>query len=80
MLDRLYTNKCAVSNVLADRTITKLTMVKKMEIVECDWINIETLDTLLKPLQIITTVLSSEKHSPVSMVRDHLCSNLLKNI
>jgi len=44
-------------------------MAKKLEIVECDWMTIETLVTLLKPLQIITTVLSSEKHSPLSMVR-----------
>lgn len=69
MLNRLYTNRCAISNVLADRTITKSAMAKKFEIVESDWMNIETLVTLLKPLQIITTVLSSEKHSPVSMVR-----------
>lgn len=69
MLDRLYANRCAVSNVLADRTVTKSAIAKKLEIVECDWMNIETLVTLLKPLQIITTVLSSEKHSPVSMVR-----------
>jgi len=58
-----------ISNVLADRTVTKSAMAKKFEIVEGDWMNIETLVTLLKPLQIITTVLSSEKHSPVSMVR-----------
>lgn len=69
MLDRLYTHRCAISNVLADRIVTKSAMAKKLEIVECDWMNIETLVTLLKPLQIITTVLSSEKHSPVSMVR-----------
>lgn len=69
VIDRLYSNRFAVSNVLADRTVTKSAMAKQLEIVECDWMNIETLVTLLKPLQIITTVLSSEKHSPVSMVR-----------
>lgn len=69
MLDRLYINRCAVSNVLADRTVTKSAMAKILEKVEFDWMNIETLVTSLKPSQIIMTVPSSEKHSPVSIVR-----------
>jgi len=80
MMDCLYTNRCAVSNVLADRTVTKLVMAKKMEIVECDWMNIEMLITLLKPLQIITTILSSEKHSPVSMVRTLMFKLIVKHL
>jgi len=68
MLNRLYTNRCAISNVLVDRTVTKSAMAEQFEIVG-DWMNIETLVTLLKPLQIITTVFSSEKHSLISMVR-----------
>jgi len=78
MLDRFYANRCAISNVLADRKLTKSAMAKKLEMVECDWMNIETLVTLLKPLQIITTVLSSEKYSPVSMVRP-LIFKLIEN-
>lgn len=54
-------NRCDISNVLANRTITNIQpWQKKIEIVKFDWAKIKTLVTLLKPLQIITTVFSGE--------------------
>lgn len=49
-VDRLYTNRCAVTNVLADCSITNVAIAKKLEISECDCTKMETLVTLLKPL------------------------------
>ena len=36
--------------------------------------------SLLKPLQVITTILSNEKHSPVSMVRPLLVKLIEKHL
>jgi len=56
MLDRLYANRCAVTNVLADRNTTNITIAKKLEITESDWKKMETLVTLLNQLQVVTIV------------------------
>jgi len=47
MLDRLYTNRCAVTNVLADCSITNVAITKKLEISECDRTKMETVVALL---------------------------------
>lgn len=69
MLDRLYKNRCPVSNVFADRTVTATTMAQKFEVTENQWTDIETIVKLLKPLQVITAVFCGEKHCSISMVR-----------
>lgn len=79
ILDRLFTNRCPVSNVLANRTITNNTLAKKLEIKESDWTKMEIIVSIIKPLQILTTILCGEKHSPVSMVRP-LIYKVFKNI
>lgn len=71
MLDRLYTRRCAVTNVLADRSITQVAIAKMLDISESDWTKMETLMTLLKSLQVVTTIFCGETHYPVSMA-DHL--------
>lgn len=80
MLDRLYANRCAVTNVLADRNTTNVSIAKKLEITESDWTKMETLIILLKPLQIVTTVFCAETHSPVSMVRPLLSKVIEKHL
>jgi len=69
MLDRLYQNRCPVSNVFADRTVTTAAMAQKFEVTENQWICIETIVKLLKPLQVITTIFCGEKYCSISMVR-----------
>jgi hypothetical protein len=54
--------------VIAARTITSTQIAQKLEISEQQWLEIEILDTLLKPFKVITTLLCGEKHSPTSMV------------
>ncbi|CAI6359034.1 unnamed protein product [Macrosiphum euphorbiae] len=80
MSDRLYANRCAVTNVLADRNTTNISIAKKLEITESDWTKMETLVILLKPLQIVTTVFCAETHSPVSMVRPLLSKVIEKHL
>jgi len=80
MLDRLYTNRCAVTNVLADRSITNVVIAKKLKISECDWTKMETAVALLKPLQVVTTVFCGETHSPVSMVRPLISKVIEKHL
>ncbi|KAL5233952.1 hypothetical protein ACI65C_001362 [Semiaphis heraclei] len=69
MLDRLYKNRCPISNVLADRSLTTAAMAHKFEVTEHQWTDVETLIKLLKPLQIMTTVFCGEKYCSISMVR-----------
>jgi len=69
MLYRLYKNRCPVSNIFADRTVTTASIAKKFEVTENQWTSIETIVKLLKPLQVITTVFCGEKNCSISMVR-----------
>jgi len=61
MFDRLYKNRCPISNVLADRSLTTTAMAHKFEVTEHQWIDVKTLTKLLKPLQIMTTIFCGEK-------------------
>lgn len=78
MLERIFKNRCPIINVIADRTITPARIAQKLEISEQQWSKIEILVILLKPFQVITTLLCGEKHSPTSMVRP-LLKKLLDN-
>jgi len=78
MLDRLLQNKTSILNVLTDRTITSLYIAQKLEITESQWLKIEILVSLLKPLYIVTNLFCSENHSPASIVRP-LLAQLMEN-
>ncbi|KAL4089311.1 hypothetical protein QTP88_024365 [Uroleucon formosanum] len=78
MLERIFKNRCSISAVMADRSITSTYIAQKLEISEHQWLKIEALVILLKPFQVITSLLCGEKHSPFSMVRP-LLKKLLDN-
>lgn len=78
MLDQLFKNRCPISNVLADRSLTTAAAIHKFEVTEPQWTDVETLIKLLKPLQIMTTVFCSEKYCSSSMVRP-LLNAVIKN-
>ncbi|KAL4089036.1 hypothetical protein QTP88_024114 [Uroleucon formosanum] len=80
MLDRLYKNRCPISNVLADRSMTTAAMAHKFEVTEHQWTDVETLIKLLKPLQIMTTVFCGEKYCSSSMVRPLLNAVIQKHL
>lgn len=69
MIERLLTNRRAVMNVLTDRAYTKPAVAQRLEVTETEWLSLEKLQQILKPLQVATTVLCSDSHSPISMVR-----------
>lgn len=69
MLERLYLNRCAIFNVLTDKNITNRSLAEKLEIKETEWTLIDSLINVLKPIHMITTVLCTEKHSPISIIR-----------
>lgn len=79
MLDRLLKNRRPILNVLTDREITSLYIAQKLKITESQWLKIEILVSLLKPLYIVTNIFCSENHSPVSMVRPSL-AKLMNNL
>lgn len=68
-MNRLLENRCAIINVIGDRTITSATTAKKLEILEGQWVVIESLVKCLKPIYIVTTLFSSQNNYPVSIVR-----------
>ncbi|XP_071579102.1 E3 SUMO-protein ligase ZBED1-like [Temnothorax nylanderi] len=76
MLERLLQNRIPVMNVLTDRRSTTASVAESLEISEREWTLIEALLTLLKPLQLATTVLCGDNSSPVSMVRPVLQKTL----
>ncbi|KAL4130736.1 hypothetical protein QTP88_008128 [Uroleucon formosanum] len=80
MLDRIYKNRCPISNVLADCSLTTAAMAHKFEVSEHQWTNVETLIKLLKPFQIMTTVFCGEKYCSSSMVRPLLNAVIEKHL
>lgn len=80
MSGRIYLNfnRCCITNVIRDRTITNLTTARK-EVTECQWETIECLLNVLKPLQIVTMLFCGEKNASLSMVRP-LLKKLIDNI
>ena len=80
MLERLYTNRCPISNVLVDRSVTDTFTAQKLEMTESQWARVESLVKHLKPLHIATTVFCGESHSPISMVRPLLKKVLDKHL
>lgn len=80
MLDRLYKNRCPISNVLADRSLTTAVVAHEFEMTEHQWTDVETLIKLLEPLQIMTTVYCGEKYCSSSMVRPLLNAVIEKHL
>lgn len=78
MLECILKNRCPISTIIADRSITSTQIAQKLEILEHQWLKIEILVILLKPFQVITALLCGEKYSPISMVRP-LLKKLLDN-
>lgn len=68
MLDRLLLNRVPVENVLANRKIVSRATAEQLEITEREWTFISELIIVLKPLQVATTVLCSNSHTPISIV------------
>ncbi|VVC41815.1 Hypothetical protein CINCED_3A000884 [Cinara cedri] len=67
MLERLYSKRTPIMNVFADRTVTAVSVTRKLEISECEWSIIEQLIVLLKPLQALTKLFCGELGSSFSM-------------
>lgn len=55
-------------SVLTDRTITKLNIALKLEMTEHQWVLMSDIITVLKPLNVATTVLCSENQVTISLV------------
>ncbi|RLU25470.1 hypothetical protein DMN91_002148 [Ooceraea biroi] len=69
MLERLIANRLPISNVLTDRNVTTSIVARKLEITEVQWVQMEELVNLLRPLQMATTVFCGDNYSPASIVR-----------
>ncbi|XP_071572358.1 E3 SUMO-protein ligase ZBED1-like, partial [Temnothorax nylanderi] len=84
MLERLLKNRRPVESVLANRSVTKPKVAQNLEISDYEWHIMENFVNVLKPLQVVTTVLCAN-NSPFSIVRpivrslleNHLNHNLL---
>lgn len=80
MMERLVLNRCAIFNVLADRTITSQSMAQKLEIKEHEWLFIESLIQFLKPIYVTTNIFCTENNSSISMIRPLLKQIIEKHL
>ena len=78
MSERYVENRTPVVNVLADRTCTKPQVARDLEMAEDEWTSLESLIEILRPLQVLTTILCSDTASPTSMVRP-LVNQIIQN-
>lgn len=69
MCETFLRNRTPVFAVLSDRTITNADMAVKQRMSELDWLVLEEMITLLKPLQAATKVFCSENKVTLSAVR-----------
>lgn len=69
MCQRLLRNRSAIELVLADRKLTTAAISKNLEISEEEWSAMENMVEVLRPFQVATTVLCSEKTVTLSLVR-----------
>ncbi|KAK0134198.1 Zinc finger BED domain-containing protein 1 [Merluccius polli] len=68
MLARLHEQRWAVTAVLSDRTVTKLSEARTLEMTDDNWQTIETMLPVLESLKTATTTLRSEEYISLSMV------------
>ncbi|XP_024883679.1 zinc finger BED domain-containing protein 1-like, partial [Temnothorax curvispinosus] len=69
MCELLQKNRTPILAVLNDTSITKPRQAQNLEITAIEWLTIEKLVTLLKPLQCATTVFCSSSEVTISLVR-----------
>lgn len=68
MLERLLEQKTAIAAVLNDPSVTPAKKAVSLEINQHDWQVVEDLVAVLRPLQVATTALCSEKETTASSV------------
>jgi hypothetical protein len=68
MRKRRVCNRNAIVCVLADRNITMLNIALKLEMSEHDWLTMDNIIKVLKPLRLATTALCSETDVIISLV------------
>lgn len=78
MFERLIEVRSAIVAVMADQLYFTKKMAKKLEFFEDDWEKCRNLISLLKPLELATTVLCADKKVTISIVRP-IISSLLSN-
>ncbi|XP_050065030.1 zinc finger BED domain-containing protein 4-like [Aphis gossypii] len=78
MFERLIEVRSAIVAVMADQLYFTKKMAKKLEFFEDDWEKCRNLISLLKPLELATTVLFADKKVTISIVRP-IISSLLSN-
>lgn len=78
MINRTLEQKEAIISVLEDEEETPRQTAAKLKLTEEEWAALRELDELLEPLEITTTVMSSENNVTLSMARP-LVHSLLKN-
>ncbi|XP_074549985.1 E3 SUMO-protein ligase ZBED1-like [Halichoeres trimaculatus] len=68
MFQRLHSERWAITAVLSDRTVTKLTDARTLELTDDNWHTIESMLPVLDSLKTATTALSGETYVSVSLV------------
>lgn len=69
MMERLLEQKLAILHVLNDRTVTLRKIALDLIIQEEEWNNIEEIVNILKPFELATTFMSSEKQPTASIIQ-----------
>lgn len=76
MLERILELRPAVCATIADRQLFSSSVASKLELREAEWITIEEMVKVLRPLQQATTILCSNSKITISLVRP-IVSNLV---
>lgn len=78
ILERLVEVWSAIVVVMADETYFTKKLAKKLQFMEEDWKKCDNLISILKPLELATTVLCADKNVTISIVRP-IISSFLSN-
>lgn len=75
IFQHLHSERWAITAVLSDRTVTKLTDARTLELTDKYWHTIDSMLSVLDSLKTATTALSGETYMSVSLVHHlkHLC-------
>lgn len=68
MFDRLLEQRWAITAVLCDKRVTKMSDARVLELKDEEWLVVEQMSSCLKPLKKATETLSMEKHVSISLV------------
>lgn len=80
MLERLAELRAGITTALSDRKIFTSSIAAKLELCEHDWVQIELLVEVLRPLQQATTVLCSDTSITISLIRPIMHSLLTRHL